>query len=43
MWSLGCVLGELYTRRPLLPGHHLGSQLERINNMVGSPSQEDLW
>ena len=43
MWSLGVLLCELYTRRPLLPGTNLVNQLECVNAMLGSPSEDDLW
>jgi mitogen-activated protein kinase 1/3 len=42
MWSIGCILGELLLRKPLLPGESLLNQLNLILNLVGTPSEEDL-
>ena len=42
MWSIGCILGELLLRKPLLPGESLLNQLNLILNLVGTPSDEDL-
>ena len=38
MWAVGCVLGELYTRRPLFPGKNAVHTLELIFDAVGYPS-----
>eukprot|EP00615_Pteridomonas_danica_P009063 CAMPEP_0114328534 /NCGR_PEP_ID=MMETSP0101-20121206/469_1 /TAXON_ID=38822 ORGANISM="Pteridomonas danica, Strain PT" /NCGR_SAMPLE_ID=MMETSP0101 /ASSEMBLY_ACC=CAM_ASM_000211 /LENGTH=182 /DNA_ID=CAMNT_0001457885 /DNA_START=983 /DNA_END=1531 /DNA_ORIENTATION=+ len=43
LWSLGCVFGECLLKRPVLQGHCLVGQLEKIHAFVGTPSQEDLW
>ncbi|KAK4255510.1 hypothetical protein QN277_008506 [Acacia crassicarpa] len=42
LWSSGCILGELYTGRPILPGKTEVEQLHRIFKLCGSPS-EDYW
>ncbi|KAK7401955.1 hypothetical protein VNO78_13851 [Psophocarpus tetragonolobus] len=42
MWSTGCILGELYCGRPILPGKTEVEQLHRIFKLCGSPS-EDYW
>lgn len=42
MWSVGCLLAELLTRKPLFPGKHEPEQLERIFHIVGSPT-EKTW
>ncbi|XP_019413242.1 PREDICTED: probable serine/threonine-protein kinase At1g54610 isoform X2 [Lupinus angustifolius] len=42
LWSTGCILGELYTGRPILPGKTEVEQLHRIFKLCGSPS-EDYW
>lgn len=41
MWSLGCILGELTTGRPIFPGTSTMNQLERIMVVTGKPSQQD--
>lgn len=40
--SIGCILGELLMRKPLLPGENILSQLNLILNLVETPSEEDL-
>ncbi|XP_061346495.1 probable serine/threonine-protein kinase At1g54610 isoform X2 [Gastrolobium bilobum] len=42
LWSTGCIMGELYTGRPILPGKTEVEQLHRIFKLCGSPS-EDYW
>lgn len=42
MWAVGCVLGELHTRRPLFPGKNAVDMLELIFDAVGYPSDTVL-
>ncbi|KAK4766506.1 hypothetical protein SAY87_008148 [Trapa incisa] len=42
LWSTGCILGELYTRNPILPGKTEVEQLHKIFRLCGSPS-DDYW
>ncbi|KAI4322679.1 hypothetical protein L6164_022349 [Bauhinia variegata] len=42
LWSTGCILGELCSGRPILPGKTEVEQLHRIFKLCGSPS-EDYW
>lgn len=42
MWSIGCILGELLLRKPLLPGKDPEGQLELILSLTGTPSAEDI-
>ena len=42
MWNLGCVIGEMLTGRPLLPGSSLLNQLSLTLNLIGAPSAEDI-
>ncbi|XP_057423355.1 probable serine/threonine-protein kinase At1g09600, partial [Lotus japonicus] len=42
LWSTGCILGELYAGRPILPGKTEVEQLHRIFKLCGSPS-DDYW
>ena len=42
MWAVGCVLGELHTRRPLFPGKNAVHTLELIFDAVGHPSDAVL-
>lgn len=42
LWSAGCILGELYAGKPILPGKTEVEQLHKIFKLCGSPS-EDYW
>ncbi|CAN0896829.1 Probable serine/threonine-protein kinase At1g09600 [Linum grandiflorum] len=42
LWSTGCILGELYSGKPILPGRTEVEQLHKIFKLCGSPS-EDYW
>ncbi|CAN1231111.1 Probable serine/threonine-protein kinase At1g54610 [Linum perenne] len=42
LWSSGCILGELYSGKPILPGRTEVEQLHKIFKLCGSPS-EDYW
>jgi glycogen synthase kinase 3 beta len=41
IWSLGCILGELYLLRPLFPGKDNTQQLEYIQRLLGVLSREE--
>ncbi|KAH9477512.1 putative cyclin-dependent kinase 9 [Psilocybe cubensis] len=41
IWGIGCVLGEMFTRRPILPGTSDLDQLEKIWNLCGAPNQHN--
>jgi serine/threonine protein kinase len=40
MWSVGCILGELINRRPVLPGTSEEEQIQLIIDLVGSPDKD---
>ncbi|CCH58459.1 hypothetical protein TBLA_0A06670 [Henningerozyma blattae CBS 6284] len=42
MWSLGCILGEFYERRPLFMGKDAMNQIFQILQVLGSPSKSLL-
>lgn len=42
MWSLGCILAELLLGKPFFPGTSTLNQLDRIMEITGRPSQEDI-
>jgi cyclin-dependent kinase 12/13 len=42
MWSVGCLIAELLTRKPLFPGKDEAEQTDLIFQMLGSPS-ESVW
>lgn len=42
MWSSGCILGELLGGKPIFPGTSTMNQLDRIIEVTGRPSAEDI-
>jgi len=40
MWSVGCIFAEFLTRKPLLPGRGEMDQLEKMFDLLGSPTKE---
>jgi len=42
IWSIGCILAELQTRKPLFPGHSTQNQLDQIIELLGSPQAQEL-
>ncbi|ONI12747.1 hypothetical protein PRUPE_4G181100 [Prunus persica] len=42
LWSTGCILAELYSGKPIMPGRTEVEQLHKIFKLCGSPS-EDYW
>mgnify|MGYP006082772283 CR=1 FL=1 len=41
IWSIGCILGEMLSNRPIFPGNSTMNQLEKIIEVTGRPSGED--
>ena len=42
MWSVGCLIAELYSRRPIFPGRDVKNQIEIICSIVGKPTPEEI-
>ncbi|KAK3232768.1 hypothetical protein CYMTET_56895 [Cymbomonas tetramitiformis] len=42
MWSSGCILGELLGGKPMFQGTSTMNQLDKIMEITGRPSQEDI-
>lgn len=42
IWSIGCIMGELFGGKTMFPGTSTMNQLERIIAVTGKPSQEDV-
>lgn len=42
MWSMGCILGELLLGKPVFPGSSTLNQLERVMELIGKPTQDDI-
>lgn len=40
MWSLGCILAELYTGYPIFPGENEQEQLSCIMEVLGVPDKD---
>lgn len=42
MWSVGCILGEMLLGKPVFAGNSTLNQVERILELIGKPSKEDI-
>ena len=42
IWSVGCIMAELYGRQPLFPGEDFLDQVQRIISVLGTPSPDDM-
>lgn len=42
IWSVGCILAEMYLRKPFLMGSDWKNQLYLIVDLMGTPKDEDL-
>uniref|UniRef100_A0A0N5AFJ5 Mitogen-activated protein kinase n=1 Tax=Syphacia muris TaxID=451379 RepID=A0A0N5AFJ5_9BILA len=42
VWSVGCILGEMFDCKPMFPGQHYLDHLNIILRTIGSPSSDDL-
>lgn len=42
MWSVGCILAELLLGKPLFPGNSTINQLNRILEITGKPTKDDI-
>lgn len=42
IWSLGCILGELFARKPMFPANSEMEQLDAIIKVCGSPTPS-VW
>jgi mitogen-activated protein kinase 15 len=42
MWSMGCILAELLLGKPVFPGTSTLNQLDRVMEVTGRPSVEDI-
>ncbi|CAI0428589.1 unnamed protein product [Linum tenue] len=42
LWSVGCLLAEMFVGRPIMPGRTEVEQIHRIFKLCGSPA-EDYW
>jgi len=42
LWSVGCVLAELFTKEPLFKEQNIPNQIKAILNMIGRPTKNEL-
>ena len=42
VWAVGCIMAELFGRKPLFPGSDYIHQLKIISDIVGTPEEGDL-
>lgn len=42
MWGVGCVFGEMFKGRPILPGNSDLNQAHLIFDLMGSPTEENM-
>jgi len=42
MWCIGCAFGELLGGKPLFPGTSTMNQIDKIIEVTGCPSKEDI-
>ena len=42
IWSVGCILGEMLSGKPIFPGSSTMNQLDKILEVTGKPSKEDV-
>eukprot|EP00128_Syssomonas_multiformis_P011555 Colp12_sorted_trinity150504_noHs@24212 len=42
MWSMGCILGELYAGKPMFPGSCTINQIDKIVELIGAPTSAEL-
>ena len=41
IWSIGCIMGELILKEPLVPGKGEIDQVNKIFKLLGRPTQEN--
>jgi len=42
MWSVGCILGEMFVGKAIFPGNSTLNQIERVLELLGKPTKEDV-
>ena len=41
MWSIGCIVAEMLSNRPLFPGKNYLDQIQKIQEVLGTPSKDE--
>lgn len=42
MWSVGCILGEMYLGKAIFPGNSTLNQIERVLELLGKPTRDEV-
>ena len=42
MWSVGCIIGEMISCKPLFPGNSTTNQIQKIVEVTGKPTQAEV-
>jgi len=42
MWSVGCIIGELLTGKPMFPGTSTMDQIVKVLSLLGKPTEQDM-
>ena len=42
VWSIGCVIAEMFLGEPIFPGKSSKDQMIKIMNLLGTPSKADV-
>jgi serine/threonine protein kinase len=42
LWGTGCILAEMHTKKPLLPGDSDLNQIELISRLCGTPTEQNM-
>ena len=42
MWSVGCIVGEMYLGKPMFRGKSTLDQIEKVFSLTGMPTKEDI-
>ena len=42
MWSVGCILGEMYTGKAIFQGTSTLNQIEKVLELLGRPNREEI-
>lgn len=43
IWSVGCILAEMLSGRPLFPGRDYHNQLQLILDILGTPTLDEFY
>ena len=41
MWSVGCIVAEMLSNRPIFPGKNYLDQIQKIQEVLGTPTPEE--